>query len=107
MLLVLSNGGYLAPPDEKPEQEKMWNETWKKVNRFLPQFFEDLFPEEAGKPRKEKEIPVRERKEAEHNEKEGVEGRKEVGAEHEGGEVEEDEEDGDEEGEKAGQESEH
>jgi brefeldin A-resistance guanine nucleotide exchange factor 1 len=50
MLLVLSNGGYLAPPDEKPEQEEMWVETWKRVNRFAPGFFGELFPEEAGKP---------------------------------------------------------
>jgi brefeldin A-resistance guanine nucleotide exchange factor 1 len=60
MLLVMSNGGYLAPPDEKPEQEELWNETWKRVNRFLPQFFEELFPEEAGKPKKAA-LPVREK----------------------------------------------
>ncbi|KAH4696790.1 hypothetical protein HBH67_186910 [Parastagonospora nodorum] len=64
MLLVLSNGGYLAPPDEKPEQEEMWTETWKRVNRFLPNFLGELFPEEVGKPKKkEKEevLPVREK----------------------------------------------
>jgi brefeldin A-resistance guanine nucleotide exchange factor 1 len=52
MLLVMSNGGYLAPPDEQPEREELWNETWKRVNRFLPNFFAELFPEEAKKPRK-------------------------------------------------------
>jgi brefeldin A-resistance guanine nucleotide exchange factor 1 len=62
MLLVMSNGGYLAPPDEKPEQEELWNETWKRVNRFLPNFFAELFPEEAGKPKKSREVlPVREK----------------------------------------------
>jgi brefeldin A-resistance guanine nucleotide exchange factor 1 len=60
MLLVLSNGGYLAPPDEKPGQEEMWVETWKRVNRFAPGFFGELFPEEAGKPVK-KEMPIREK----------------------------------------------
>jgi brefeldin A-resistance guanine nucleotide exchange factor 1 len=50
MLLVLSSGGYLAPPDENPQREELWNETWKRINRFQPTLFADLFPEEAGKP---------------------------------------------------------
>jgi brefeldin A-resistance guanine nucleotide exchange factor 1 len=82
MLLVMSNGGYLAPPDEKPEQEQLWNETWKRVNRFLPNFFAELFPEEAGKPKRSKEVPVREKPK-----EEDVEGEK-----HEGGEDEEEKE---------------
>jgi brefeldin A-resistance guanine nucleotide exchange factor 1 len=77
MLLVMSNGGYLAPPDEKPDQEELWNETWKRVNRFLPQFFEELFPEEAGKPKKAVGLPVREKSEA-PEEKEGKEGEDEM-----------------------------
>jgi brefeldin A-resistance guanine nucleotide exchange factor 1 len=52
MLLVLSNGGYLAPPDESPDREQLWNETWKRINRFQPNLFTELFPEEAGKPAK-------------------------------------------------------
>lgn len=54
MLLVMSSGGYLVPPDEKPEKEELWNETWKRINRFLPNFFAELFPEEAKKPKAEK-----------------------------------------------------
>lgn len=54
MLLVLSSGGYLVPPDEKPEGEELWNETWKRINRFLPNFFAELFPDEAKKPRVER-----------------------------------------------------
>jgi brefeldin A-resistance guanine nucleotide exchange factor 1 len=50
MLLVLSSGGYLAPPDENPDIEELWNETWKRINRFQPTLFAELFPEEAGKP---------------------------------------------------------
>lgn len=50
MLLVMSNGGYLAPPHENPEREELWNETWKRINRFQPHLFAELFPEEAGKP---------------------------------------------------------
>ncbi|KAF2708899.1 cytohesin-2 [Pleomassaria siparia CBS 279.74] len=51
VLLVMSNGGFLAPPDEKPAQEELWNETWKRINRFLPNFFAELFPEQEKKPK--------------------------------------------------------
>jgi brefeldin A-resistance guanine nucleotide exchange factor 1 len=51
VLLVMSNGGFLAPPSEKPEQEVLWNETWKRINRFLPNFFAELFPGESQKPK--------------------------------------------------------
>lgn len=50
MLLVLSSGGYLAPPDENPDREELWHETWKRINRFQPNLLGELFPEEAGKP---------------------------------------------------------
>ncbi|KAF2198263.1 Sec7-domain-containing protein [Delitschia confertaspora ATCC 74209] len=50
MLLVMSSGGFLAPPDQKPEHEELWNETWKRINRFLPNLFAELFPKEANKP---------------------------------------------------------
>jgi brefeldin A-resistance guanine nucleotide exchange factor 1 len=82
MLLVMSNGGYLAPPDENPEQEELWNETWKRVNRFLPNFFAELFPEEAGKPKRSKEIPIREKEKG----KEQVEGEQVVKEKEERGE---------------------
>ena len=46
----MSNGGYLAPPDQNPEQKELWTETWTRLDRFLPNFFAELFPEEAKKP---------------------------------------------------------
>jgi brefeldin A-resistance guanine nucleotide exchange factor 1 len=46
ILLVMQSGGYLAPPAEKPEQAELWNETWKKLNRFLPNLYKELYPEE-------------------------------------------------------------
>ncbi|EOD48214.1 putative sec7 domain-containing protein [Neofusicoccum parvum UCRNP2] len=49
ILLVMSSGGYLAPPDQKPEQEELWRETWTKLDRFLPNLLPELFPEEAEK----------------------------------------------------------
>lgn len=55
MLLVMSNGGFLAPPDEKPELEDLWKETWKRINRFLPGLYGELFPDEV-QGRKEKVV---------------------------------------------------
>jgi brefeldin A-resistance guanine nucleotide exchange factor 1 len=73
MLLVMSNGGFLAPPDEKPEQEELWKETWKRINRFLPGLFGELFPEVETK----KAVPVRQDREKEKAKE--VEGEKEKG----------------------------
>lgn len=46
----MSNGGYLAPPDQNPEQKELWTETWTRLDRFLPNFFTELFPKEAKEP---------------------------------------------------------
>jgi brefeldin A-resistance guanine nucleotide exchange factor 1 len=46
MLLIMQNEGYLLPPDQLPEQKELWDATWKRVNRFLPDFQKELYPEE-------------------------------------------------------------
>jgi len=46
----MSDSGYLVPPDKDPEKAELWNETWKRLDRFLPNLFAELFPEEAKKP---------------------------------------------------------
>lgn len=42
----MSNGGYLVPPDEtaKGTSSEIWEETWKRVDRFLPNLFAEIFP---------------------------------------------------------------
>ena len=47
----MSDSGYLVPPDKNPDKAELWNETWKRLDRFLPNLFTELFPEEAKKPR--------------------------------------------------------
>ena len=49
ILLVMANGGLLVPPSQNPEHTLLWEETWKRLNRFLPEMFVEIFPE----PRKE------------------------------------------------------
>ncbi|KAK5657707.1 hypothetical protein OQA88_2779 [Cercophora sp. LCS_1] len=42
VLLIMSSNGYLVPPKQNPEREELWNETWKRIDRFLPDLRKDL-----------------------------------------------------------------
>ncbi|KAJ2998601.1 hypothetical protein NUW58_g273 [Xylaria curta] len=42
VLLFMSSSGYLVPPNKDPSQEKLWVETWKRIDRFLPDLRRDL-----------------------------------------------------------------
>lgn len=44
ILLVMASGKYLVPPEEDKKNEKLWKETWNRLERFLPGFLEELFP---------------------------------------------------------------
>ncbi|KAI0874141.1 Sec7-domain-containing protein [Hypoxylon argillaceum] len=46
VLLFMSSSGYLVPPAKDPSQEKLWVETWKRIDRFLPDLRKDLSLEE-------------------------------------------------------------
>ena len=50
ILLVMSSGGYLVPPAEDPAQRELWDETWKRVDRFLPELRKEIFPEAMAAP---------------------------------------------------------
>lgn len=45
ILLVMANCEYLAPLKAKPEQVELWNETWKRMEKFMPHLSRKLFPE--------------------------------------------------------------
>lgn len=42
----MSSNGYLVPPSKDPSKEELWNETWKRIDRFLPNLRTDLALEE-------------------------------------------------------------
>lgn len=42
ILLVMSSSGYLVPPSVDSSQEKLWVETWKRIDRFLPDLKKEL-----------------------------------------------------------------
>ncbi|KAJ5620387.1 hypothetical protein N7510_004371 [Penicillium lagena] len=52
ILLVMADGGYLVPPSQDPSKEEMWLETRKRLGRFLPDLFAEIFPEAPKEPEK-------------------------------------------------------
>lgn len=38
----MASSGYLVSPSEEPGQEKLWTETWKRLDRFLPDLRKEL-----------------------------------------------------------------
>lgn len=42
ILLVMSSSGYLVPPTQDPSHEELWAETWKRLDRFLPDLRKEL-----------------------------------------------------------------
>jgi golgi-specific brefeldin A-resistance guanine nucleotide exchange factor 1 len=42
----MSSTGLLVSPAKEPSKEKLWSETWKRIDRFLPDLKNDLMPEE-------------------------------------------------------------
>lgn len=45
ILLVMADGGYLVHPAQDASKEEMWNETRKRLGRFLPDLFGEIFPD--------------------------------------------------------------
>jgi brefeldin A-resistance guanine nucleotide exchange factor 1 len=44
----MADSGYLAPPEVKPEQRELWDQTWKRLDRFLPSLHGELFPDDVN-----------------------------------------------------------
>jgi brefeldin A-resistance guanine nucleotide exchange factor 1 len=55
MMLVMAKDGYLVPPTEDPSKEKLWTETWKRLDRFLPDLRKELPQLAEPETQKEKE----------------------------------------------------
>lgn len=41
----MADGGYLVPPSQDPSKEEIWVETRKRLGRFLPDLFAEVFPD--------------------------------------------------------------
>ncbi|KAG9234636.1 hypothetical protein BJ875DRAFT_461136 [Amylocarpus encephaloides] len=67
ILLVMSSSGYLVPPSQDPAHEKLWVETWKRIDRFLPDLRKELDlegPKEVEEPLASHSAPPTEEKKA-------------------------------------------
>ncbi|GJC77886.1 golgi-specific brefeldin A-resistance guanine nucleotide exchange factor 1 [Colletotrichum liriopes] len=52
VVLFMASSGFLVSPTKDASKENLWNETWKRIDRFLPDLKSDLALEE---PRGEEE----------------------------------------------------
>ncbi|KAJ5932311.1 hypothetical protein N7516_006800 [Penicillium verrucosum] len=52
ILLVMADGGYLVSPSQDPSKEEIWVETRKRLGRFLPDLFSEIFPDTPNEPEK-------------------------------------------------------
>lgn len=41
----MADVGYLVPPSQDPTKQEMWTETRKRLGRFLPDLFVEIFPD--------------------------------------------------------------
>ena len=55
ILLVMADGGFIRPPGEGQPRTELWDETVKRVNRFLPSLIGEIFPEVGKEAMKERE----------------------------------------------------
>ncbi|KAH6607901.1 hypothetical protein Trco_004214 [Trichoderma cornu-damae] len=46
VVLFMATSGYLVSPDKDSSRQKLWDETWARVDRFLPDLRNDLLNEE-------------------------------------------------------------
>ncbi|KAK7748907.1 GDP/GTP exchange factor for ARF [Cytospora paraplurivora] len=56
VLLFMSSNGYLVPPSKDPSKEELWSESWKRIDRFLPELRKDLALEEQAEPPNEEPV---------------------------------------------------
>lgn len=55
VLLFMASSGYLVSPKQEPSKEQLWVETWKRIDRFLPDLRSELALEEDEEPEKTEE----------------------------------------------------
>jgi brefeldin A-resistance guanine nucleotide exchange factor 1 len=44
----MASSGYLVPPEQDPSKKEFWTETWKRIDRFLPELRTDLALDTPG-----------------------------------------------------------
>lgn len=62
VLLFMASSEFLVPPSQDTSKEKLWDETWNRVDRFLPDLRGDIFPPVDESESKQEEEPKAEDK---------------------------------------------
>lgn len=57
ILLVMADGGFIAPPEKGKPSSELWEETCKRVDRFLPDLIREIFPQAYVKEEEKEERP--------------------------------------------------
>ncbi|KJZ71466.1 hypothetical protein HIM_09152 [Hirsutella minnesotensis 3608] len=47
IVLFMASTGCLVPPEQNTNQQKIWDETWSRLDRFLPDLRSDLAPDQS------------------------------------------------------------
>lgn len=50
IILLMANGGYLVAPSQDQSKEEIWTQTQKRLERFLPDLFREIFPDASKQP---------------------------------------------------------
>ncbi|KAM0401578.1 hypothetical protein ACHAQC_002269 [Fusarium culmorum] len=58
VLLFMASSGYLVSPHKDPSKEKLWSETWKRIDRFLPELRGELALDEPPSKENTNELTV-------------------------------------------------
>ena len=61
ILLVMADGGFIKPPVNGQPRTELWDETCKRVDRFLPNLIGEIFPEVGKEVEKEREVVAKEK----------------------------------------------
>lgn len=54
----MASSGYLVSPHKDPSKEKLWSETWKRIDRFLPELRGELALDEPPNKEHTNELTV-------------------------------------------------
>lgn len=54
----MASSGYLVSPHKDPSKEKLWSETWKRIDRFLPELRGELALDEPPSKENTNELTV-------------------------------------------------
>lgn len=56
ILFLMKSDGYLVPPSSAAQDRPIWQETWRRLDRFLPGMRKEIFPD-SGPGKEQRQAP--------------------------------------------------